>query len=75
MSVTEERDAQHIDTILDELKVRLEGEPISSLELLRVKSNQLTAVKEYLVESATLVDSMFDEDPEQTVVTMEAEAA
>ena len=61
---------QHIDTILDELKVRFEGEPICSLELLRVKSNHLTAVKEYLVESATLVDSMFDEDSEQTVVTM-----
>ena len=32
------------------------------------------AVKEYLGESASLVDSMFNKDPEQTVVTMEAQA-
>ena len=65
---------QHIETILDEIKTRLEGDPIDSLELLKVKSNQLMAVKEYLGESASLMDSMFDEDPEQMVVTMEAEA-
>ena len=53
---------QHVDTVLDELKVRFDGEPICNLELLTVKSNQLAAVKGYLVESATLVDSMFDED-------------
>ena len=56
---------QHIDTILDEIKTRLEGDPINSLELLTVKRNQLMAVKEYLRESASLVDSMFNEDREQ----------
>ena len=65
---------QHIDMILDEIKTRLEGDPIDSLELLKVKRNQLMAVKEYLKETASLMDSMFNEDCEQTEVTMEAEA-
>ena len=64
---------QHIKTTLQEIKTRLEGDPIDNVELLQVKSNQLMAVKEYLGESASLVDSMFSEDPEQTVVTMEAQ--
>ena len=37
---------QHIDTSLDEIKTRLEGDAIDSLELLKVKRNQLMAVKE-----------------------------
>ena len=65
---------QHIDTSLDEIKTRLEGDAIDSLELLKVKRNQLMAIREYLKESASLVDSMFNEDREQTEVTMEAEA-
>ena len=64
---------QHVETVLEELKTRLEGEPIENVELLQVKSNQLMAIKEYLSESARLVDSMFAEDPEQTVVTMETQ--
>ena len=64
---------QHIETILQGIKTRLEGDPIDNVELLQVKSNQLMAVKEYLGESASLVDSMFSEDPEQTVMTMEAQ--
>ena len=65
---------QHIDTSLDEIKTRLEGDAIDSLELLKVKRNQLMAIREYLKESASLVDLMFNEDREQTEVTMEAEA-
>ena len=65
---------QHIDTSLDELKTRLEGDAIDCPEMLKVKRNQLMAVKEYLKETASLVDSMFNEDREQTDVTMEAEA-
>ena len=65
---------QHIDTSLDELKTRLEGDAIDCPEMLKVKRNQLMAVKEYLKVTASLVDSMFNEDPEQTVVTMEAQA-
>ena len=65
---------QHIDTSLDEIKTRLEGNAIDSLELLKVKRNQLMAVKEYLKETASLMDSMFNEDHEQTDMMMEAEA-
>ena len=64
----------HINTSLDEIKTRLEGDAINSLELLKVKRNQLMAIREYLKESASLVDSMYNEDREQTDVTMEAEA-
>ena len=53
---------QHINTSLDEIKTRLKGNAIDSLELLKVKRNQLMAVKEYLKETASLVDSMFSED-------------
>ena len=58
---------------MGELKTRLEGEPINNVELLGVKSAQLEELKGHISSSATLVDSMFAEDPEQTVVTMEAQ--
>ena len=32
---------QHVETVLEELKTRLEGEPIENVELLQVKSSQL----------------------------------
>ena len=35
---------QHIETTLQEIKTRLEGDPIDNVELLQVKSNQLMAV-------------------------------
>ena len=62
---------QHVETVLGELKTRLKGEPIENVELLGVKSSQLKDIKAHIGASATLVDSMFAEDPEQTVVTME----
>ena len=65
---------QHIDTSLEEIKTSLEGDAIDSLELLKVKKNQLMEVKENLKESASLVDSIINEDLEQTDAMMEAEA-
>ena len=64
---------QHIETVLEELKTRLEGEPIENVELLQVKSSQLEAIKEHISASAMVVDSMFAKDPEQTVVTIETQ--
>ena len=64
---------QHVETVLGELKTRLEGEPIENVELLGVKSSQLKEIKAHISSSATLKDSMFTEDPEQAVVTMEAQ--
>ena len=36
---------QHIETVLGELKTRLEGKPIDNVELLGVKSAQLDEIK------------------------------
>ena len=65
---------QHIDTSLDEIKTRLEGDTIDSLELLKVKRNQLMEVKENLKESANLRESINNEDLEQTNQMTDAEA-
>ena len=64
---------QHVETVLGDLKTRLEGEPFDNVELLGVHSAQLEEVKAHISLSATLVDSMFTEDPEQTVITREAQ--
>ena len=64
---------QHIETVLGELKTRLEGEPIDNVELLGVKSAQLDEIKAQINSSVALVDSMFAADPDQTVITLEAQ--
>ena len=64
---------QHVETVLGELKTRLEGEPMENVELLGVKSSQLEELKAHIGASATLVDSMFAEDPEQMVIMMESQ--
>ena len=58
-----------MDIVLGELKTRLEGEPIDNGELLGVKSAQLEEIKAHIKSSATLVDSMFAENPVQVVIT------
>ena len=65
----------HIEMSLEEIKASLEGETIDRLEVLKVTKDQLMEVKESLKESASLVDSIITEDPEQTNAMMEAEAA
>ena len=61
---------QHIDTSLEDIKTSLEGDAINSLELIKVKRNQLMEVKENLKESASLMDSIIKEDLEQTDAMM-----
>ena len=58
---------------MGELKTRLEGELIDNGELLGVKSAQLEEIKAHIKSSATLVDSMFAENPVQVVITREAQ--
>ena len=55
------------------MKTRLEGEPIDSVELLDVKNAQLDEIKAQINSAASLVDSMFTADPDQTVTTLEAQ--
>ena len=64
---------QHIETILGELKTRLEGEAIDNVEQLGVQSAQLDAIKAQINSAAALVDSMFTANPDQTVITLEAQ--
>ena len=64
---------QHIETILGELKSWLEGEPIDNVELLEVKSAQLNEIKAQINSAASLVDSMFAADPDQSLVTWEVQ--
>ena len=52
-----------IDMALEEIKTSLEGSAIDSLEVLKVKEDQLAWVNESLKESASLVDSIVTEDP------------
>ena len=63
----------HIDTALDELKTRLEGEAIDNVEQLGVQSAQLNAIKAQINLAASLIDSMFTVDPDQMVTTLEAQ--
>ena len=63
-----------IDVALEEIKTSLEGTAIDSLEVLKVKKDQLMQVKESLKESASLMDSIITEDPEQTDAMTDAEA-
>ena len=64
-----------IEKSLEEIKTSLEGDAIDSLELIKVKRNQLIEVREYLKESTSLVDAIINEDPEQTDTMKDAEAA
>ena len=64
-----------IDKSLEEIEASLEGDAIDSLEVLQVKEDRLIQVKESLKESASLVDSIIIEDPEQTNTLMESENA
>ena len=64
---------QHIETVLGELKTRLEGEPIENVELLDVKSALLDEVKAQINSATALVDSMFTTDLDQSVITLEAQ--
>ena len=62
-----------IETVLGELKTRFEGEPIDNIELLGVKSAQLDEIKAQINLAASLVDSMFAADPDQSVITLEVQ--
>ena len=64
-----------IDRALEEIKASLEGDAIDSLEVLKVKEGQLVQVKESLKESASLVELLIVEDPEQMNELMESEDA
>ena len=65
----------HIGKSLEEIEAGLEGEVIDSLEVLKVTEDQLMQVKESLKKSASLMDSIITEDPEQTDAMMDSEAA
>ena len=60
---------------MEEIKASLEGDAIDSLEVLKVKEDRLMQIKKSLKESASLVDSIVTEDPEQTDAMMDSEAA
>ena len=64
----------HIKKSLEEIEASLEGDAIDSLEVLKVEKDRLMQVKESLKESASLVDSIINEDPEQTDAMTDAEA-
>ena len=64
-----------IEKALEEIETSLEGDAIASLEVLKVEEDQLMQVKESLKESASLMDSIITEDPEQTDAMMDSEAA
>ena len=62
---TTKREGVHrrIDRALEEIETSLEGNPIDSLEVLKVEKDQLMQVKESLKESASLIESITTEDP------------
>ena len=64
-----------IDKSLEEIKASLEGDAIDSLEVLKVKEDQLVQVNENFKESASLVDLIISEDPKQTNELIESEDA
>ena len=64
-----------IDRSLEEIKASLEGVTIDSLEVLKVKEDQLKQIKENFKESASLMDSIINEDPERANELMESEEA
>ena len=63
-----------IEASLEEIKTSLEGDAIVSPEVLKLKEDHLTQVYESLKESASLVDSIINENPEQMEVMTDAEA-
>ena len=64
----------HIKKSLEEIEASPEGDAIDSLEVLQVEEDLLMQVKESLKESASLVDSITTEDPEQTEAMTDSEA-
>ena len=64
-----------IEKSLEEIKASLEGDAIDSLEVLEIEEHQLMQVRESLKESASLMNSIITEDPEQTDAMMDSEAA
>ena len=74
---TTKRELVHhrIDKAVEEIEASLGGNPIDSLEVLNVIEYRLTQIKESLKESASLVNSIINEDPEQTKTLLEAEEA
>merc|ERR1712101_11003 len=65
----------HIDRALEEIKASLEGAAIDSLEVLKVKEDQLVQVNKSLKESASLIELLIVEDPERMNELVEAEDA
>ena len=51
---------------MEDIETSLGGEAITTLEELEVEEVQLRQVKESLEESASLVDAIISEDPDQT---------
>ena len=64
----------HIEKTLEEIKTSLGGDAIATLEELEVEEDHLRQVKESLEESASLVDAIINEDPEQMETMKDAEA-
>ena len=64
-----------IDTVLAQLKTRLGGEPINSLELLEHKSARLEEIREQLNAADNIVEALFAVDPDQDMVTLEIQSA
>ena len=64
-----------IDMALEEIKASLEGTAIDSLEVLKVKEDQLVQVNESLKESASLIDLLIVEEPERMNELVESEDA
>ena len=65
----------HVDKKLDEIKVSLEAEAITSMEVLDVRVNRLRQIKELLKESKSLVCSIIEEDPTQMATLVDEEGA
>ena len=63
-----------IDTVLAQLKTRLGGKPINSLELLEHKSARLEEIREQLNAADAIVDALFAVEPDQNTVTLETQA-
>ena len=63
-----------IEKALEDIETSLGGEAIATLEELEVEEVQLRQVKESLEESASLVDAIISEDPNQTEAMNDAEA-
>ena len=59
---------------MEEIETNLGGDAIATLEELEVEEDQLRQVKESLEESASLMDGIINEDPQQMEAMKDAEA-